>query len=77
MKECFDCKRKRPLALFNKVPPGDYSRDDWGGRVIVCKICNTKRDLKNSGIFRRGVDRKFTFTPKNIWEIIWYNLTHN
>jgi len=74
MKKCFDCKQKRPLILFNKVPPGDYSREDWKGRVIVCKICNIKRDLKNRGIFRRGIDRKFTFIPKDFWGIVWYNI---
>lgn len=50
-KKCFSCKRKYPLWLFSKNPPGSYARESEQGVSINCNICNYKVSLRNGCVF--------------------------
>ena len=50
-KQCFTCKKKKPLWLFNKRPKGSYMRDSDMGVSINCKKCTLKRAIKNKEVF--------------------------
>lgn len=75
MKKCFKCNRNLPLFMFQKVSKGVYVREDWKGRVINCRICISKRALKQKGYLQKNIETKrFDWIEANKLQIIKHAL---
>lgn len=57
-KKCFGCQLTLPLFMYKKVKEGDYSIKSALGRVCVCKVCHTRRFLREGSVWHR-VDKKW------------------
>ena len=58
MKQCFTCKRKKPLIFYKKNRMKYQLKSDHG-RVVECRLCTVKRFIK-----RQGKIVKYNFDTK-------------
>ena len=81
MKKCFSCKRRYPLWLFDKNPPGSYARESEQGVSIGCKLCHYKIHKDRGCVFHAYTDvngkRKYGDFNMSKWKIFLFTFFYS